>query len=223
MAKKERPVKYPAVVTGEKDGKPFEVERYGDPAKIMYRDNASSALGWLIYKGHLNSMIDGPRTERAMEIAWNEGRARINTAQRLENIFEAADLTPIRSPDFEAVPGGTFGPRAIHHSKLRAIKILADLERDIPPLCMGILRAIIGENRFIWHGLDKRGEREMLEAIRMSLDFAAWSLDRRVLRPEMTEEEIVRRWPAAHQWFTVRRLQGATYSFKRDDPPEDLC
>lgn len=208
----------PAIHASEMDGRPSEVERYGDPAKIMYRDNASSALNWLIYKGHLNSRVEGDRSEKAMEIAWSEGRGRINTATRLEEIFERAELTPLRSPDFEAIPGGSFGPREIGSVKLHCIRIIAQIEGDIPPHCTRILREIICENKFIWHGLAKKSWDETMEFIRMSFDFAAWSLDRHHPQAEMTSEEIVRRWPAAHDWFTMRRLLEFTVYAKRDRP-----
>lgn len=214
--KKPQPMKPAAKEPIVIDGRPVEVERYGDGTKDTRRNNAADALEWLMMKGHLNSRIVGDRTEKAMEIAWAEGRGRINTATRLAAIFEKAELTPLRSPDFEAVPGGSFGARHIGASKFQCIAILADLGEDIPPSCMEILRAIICRNEFPWHGAGKRDEQRIMEQIRMALDFASYSLDRHHPRPEMTEDELVRRWPEAAEWFTAKRLRAATLSFKRD-------
>jgi hypothetical protein len=172
-----------------------------------------------VLKGHLNSRIEGIRTDKAMEIAWAEGRGRITTATRLAEIFEKAELTPLRSPDFEATPGGSFGPRHIGVSKFRCIEIVAQLEGDIPPACMVLLRAIICRNEFPWLGLKPKNEQRVMESIRLALDFAAWSLDRHHPRAEMTEEEIVRRWPAAADWFTARRLTESALAFKMDQTP----
>jgi hypothetical protein len=35
----------------------------------------------------------------------------------------------------------------------------------------------------------------------------------------MTEEEIERRWPAAADWFTARRLTESALAFKMDQTP----
>lgn len=202
------------------DGRPVEIERYGDGRRDIRRNNAADAMQWLIMKGHLNSRIEGIRTDKAMEIAWAEGRGRITTATRLAEIFERAELTPIRSPDFEATPGGSFGPRHIGVSKFRCIEIVAQLEGDIPPSCMVLLRAIICRNEFPWLGLKPKHEQRVMESIRLALDFAAWSLDRHHPRAEMTEDEVVRRWPAAREWFVARRLAESTLAFKMDRAPE---
>lgn len=215
-AKKAKTESVPVVI----DGRPVEIERYGDGRRDIRRNNAADAMQWLIMKGHLNSRIDGIRTDKALEIAWAEGRGRITTATRLAEIFEKAELTPLRSPDFEATPGGSFGPRYIGASKFRCIEIVAQLEGDIPPACMVLLRAIICRNEFPWLGLKPKNEQRVMESIRMSLDFAAWSLDRHHPRAEMTEEEIVRRWPAAQDWFVARRLTESAVTFKMDRAPE---
>lgn len=202
------------------DGRPIEIERYGDGRRDIRRNNAADAMQWLIMKGHLNSRIDGPRTDKAMELAWAEGRGRITTATRLAEIFERADITPLRSPDFEAAPGGSFGPRHIGVSKFRCIEIVAQLEGDIPPPCMGLLRAIICRNEFPWLGLKPKNEQRVMESIRLALDFAAWSLDRHHPRAEITEEEVVRRWPAAREWFVARRLTESALAFRMDRAPD---
>lgn len=201
------------------DGRPVEIERYGDGRRDIRRNNTADAMQWLIMKGRLNSMIEEPRTDKKLELAWAEGRGRITTATRLAEIFEKAELTPLRSPDFEATPGGSFGPRHIGVSKFRCIEIVAQLEGDIPPACMGLLRAIICRNEFPWLGLKPKNEQRVMESIRLALDFAAWSLDRHHPRAEMTEEEIVRRWPAAQGWFVARRLAESTLAFKMDRSP----
>lgn len=202
------------------DGRPVEVEKYGNAGIASYRNNAAAALQWLIFKGHLNSRIDGPRTDKAMELAWAEGRGRINTATKLAELFEKAELTPLRSPDFEATPGGSFGPRYVGSTKLACMMAIQALRQDIPPACMGILEAIICRNEFPWHGKKKREEQRIYEGIRMALDFAAWSFGQHHPKSEMTEEEMVRRWPAARDWFTARALAATTESFKMDRTPD---
>jgi hypothetical protein len=84
---------------------------------------------------------------------------------------------------------------------------------------MVLLRAIICRNEFPWLGLKPKNEQRVMESIRLALDFAAWSLDRHHPRAEMTEEEIVRRWPAAADWFTARRLTESALAFKMDQTP----
>lgn len=215
-AKKSKPESAPVVI----DGRPVEIERYGDGRRDIRRNNAADAMQWLIMKGKLNSTIHGIRTDKAMELAWAEGRGRITTATRLAEIFEKAELTPLRSPDFEAATGGSFGPRHIGVSKFRCIEIVAQLEGDIPPACMVLLRAIICRNEFPWFGIKPKNEQRVMESIRLALDFAAWSLDRHHPRAEMTEDEVVRRWPAAREWFVARRLAESTLAFKMDRAPE---
>lgn len=201
------------------DGRPVEIEKYGNAGIASYRNNAADALQWLMMKGHLNSRIDGPRTDKAMELAWAEGRGRINTVTRLVELFEKAELTPLRSPDFEATPGGSFGPRYVGNTKLSCMMAVQALRQDIPPACMRILEAIICRNEFPWHGKKKREEQRIYEGIRMALDFAAWSFGRHHPKAEMTEEEMVRRWPAAQDWFTARRLVESALAFKMDRSP----
>src|SRR5690606_39024805 len=108
--------------------------------------------------------------------------------------------------------------RPISLAKLQCIGILAELGQDIPDVCMHILRAILCRNEFIWHG--RGDQKRVLESVRMSLDFASFSLDKHHGRSEMTEDEMVRRWPATQDWFTARRLTESALSFKMDRAPE---
>lgn len=202
-----------------RDGRPSEVEKYGSPGIASFRDNAADAMQWLILKGHLNSRVVGPHTDEALEIAWAEGRGRINTANELAELFETAELTPLRSPDLESVPSGTFGPRTIGMKKLQAMKAVQDLRRDIPPLCMGLLEAIICRNDFLWAGLPKKDAENLFQAIRASLDFAAWSLNQYNPRAEITEEVMIQRWPWTEQWFIARRLRGKVVMSRMDTVP----
>lgn len=202
-----------------RDSAPTEIEKYGHPGIASYRNNAADAMQWLIMKGHLNSRIEGPRTDKAIELAWSEGRGRINTATRLADLFERAELTPLRSPDFEAVPGGSFGPRYVGHGKLSCMKMIQDLRRDIPPACMAMIEAIICRNEFPWHGLSKKREQGVFQMVRMSLDFASWSLDKGKRGSEVTREEMCRRWPQTLDWFTAADLSGGVVSFKMDRKP----
>ena len=198
------------------DGRLVEIERYGDGRRDVRRNNAADALQWLTMKGHLNSRIDGPRNDKAVELAWAEGRGRINTATRLVELFEKAELTPLRSPDFEATPGGSFGPRHVSLTKLACMKAIHTIRQDIPPACIGILEAVICRNEFPWHGQKKAVEQVIYQEIRMALDFATWSLGKHHPKSEMTEEELVRRWPDSHDWFVARRLAATTESFRMD-------
>lgn len=222
----------------EIDGRPVEIARTGAGEAI---NHAADALQWLIRKDHLRSPVPHhlPLNERdrLLTISHNEAVKRTDTAQKLASIFEKAAIAPLRSPDFEAVPGGTFGPRSISLTKLQCIGILAELGRDIPPACLQLLEAIICRNEFPWHAKAKAaaaGARNAKEAermakaveqaafaeIRMAIDFASWSLDKRHGRSEMTEDEIVRRWPAAQDWFTARRLAESALAFKMDRAPD---
>lgn len=219
-AKTKKPRKTAETSSTVIDGRPVEVERYGDGRRDIWRNNAADAMQWLIMKGHLNSKIDGIRTDKAMEIAWSEGRARITTATDLAELFEKAELTPLRSPDYGATPGGSFGPRYVGVTKLKSMQIIQDLRREIPRACMGILEAIICRNEFPWHGKKPREEARILEDIRVALDFAAWALSKHHPKAEMTEAELVRRWPAVRDWFTARRLTESTVAFKMDELPK---
>lgn len=213
--KKAKPAKVETVI----DGRPVEIEKYGSPGIASYRNNAADSMHWLINAGHLNSRIVGPRTDRAIELAWAEGRTRVNTATRLAELFENAELTPIRSPDYESVPGGSSGSRYVGNTKLACMKIVQDLRRDIPPACMQRLETVIKENAAPWHGLKKKTQQSIYDEIRMALDFAAFALDQHHSKAEVTEEILVQRWPAAQDWFTARRLRERAVSFKRDRKP----
>lgn len=201
-----------------RDGIPTEIEKYGDPRIASYRDNAADAVQWLVSKGHLNSRIVGVRTDRLLEIAWAEGRARITMMSMLADLFERAELTALKSPDLEGLSGGSFGPRAIHHTKLEAMMVVQRMRSEIPPVCMKMLEAVITRNESPWHGLGRSAQAAVFDAIRRSIDFAAWSLERSRAKPEITDQELVRRWPEALEWITAGRLTVAAISFKRDQP-----
>lgn len=205
----------------EIDGKPVEIARTGAGEAV---NHAADALQWLIRKDHLRSPVPHnlPLNERdrLLTRSHNEAVKRTDTAQKLASIYEKASIAPLRSPDFEAVPGGTFGPRSISLTKLQCIGILAELGRDIPPACLRLLEAIICRNEFPWHGAGKDDQKRIMAEIRMAIDFASWGLDKHHSRSEMTEEEVVRRWPAAQDWFTARKLAATTESFKMDRTPE---
>lgn len=204
----------------EIDGKPVEIARTGAGEAI---NHAADAMQWLIRKDHLRSPVPHnlPLNERdrLLTRSHNEAVKRTDTAQKIASIYEKAAIAPLRSPDFEAVPGGSFGPRSISLTKLQCIGILAELGRDIPPACLLLLEAIICRNEFPWHGKDKAEQKRIFSEIRMALDFASFSLDKHHARSEMTEEEMVRRWPAARDWFTARALAATTESFKMDRTP----
>lgn len=205
----------------EIDGKPVEIARTGAGEAI---NHAADALQWLIRKDHLRSPVahNLPLNERdrLLTASHKEADKRSDTAQKLAAIFEKADFTPLRSPDFEAVPGGGFGPRKIGLSKLVNAEKLAELSKDIPPACMRLLEAIICRNEFPWHGKGKAEQKRIMAEVRMALDFASFSLDKHHARSEMTEDEVVRRWPAAREWFVARRLAESTLAFKMDRAPE---
>jgi len=205
----------------EIDGKPVEIARTGAGEAI---NHAADALQWLIRKDHLRSPVPHNlrlnERDRLLTISHAEAVKRTDTAQKLAGIFEKAAIAPLRSPDFEAVPGGSFGPRSISLTKLQCIGILAELGRDIPPACLRLLEAIICRNEFPWHGAGKADQRRIMAEIRMAIDFASFSLDKHHGRSEMTEDEVVRRWPAAQDWFTARRLAESALAFKMDRKPE---
>jgi hypothetical protein len=203
----------------EIDGRPVEIEKYGNAGIASYRNNAADAMQWFINGSHHNSRIEGPRTDKAIEIAWAEGRTRANTAARLADLFEKAELTPLRSPDYESVPGGSSGPRFVGNSKLTCMMVIQDLRREIPPTCTQLLEAVICRNEAPWHGLGKTAAQRVYQDLRMALDFAAWALDRRHTKAEVSEVELVQRWPQAAEWFTAARLAGKTQRFRMDRPP----
>jgi len=205
-----------------RDGVPIEIEKYGDPRIASYRDNAADALGWLAMKGHMNSRIVGDRTDRLMEIAWAEGRARITTATMLSDLFERAELTALRSANLEGISGGGFGPRAVHHTKLEAMMAVQSIRSDIPPACMAIIEAVISRNQSPWLGQGKAAQAKIFEEIRRAIDFATWSIERSHRRPSIDDEELIRRWPEALDWITARRLVASTEQFRRDIAPPKL-
>jgi hypothetical protein len=211
------------------DGRPVEIETYGDGVKDTKKNSTADALQWLIDNGHLKSPVPHGvslnERDRLLEIAYAESNARITTATDLGRFFEKAELTPLRSPDFEATPGGGFGSRYVGVTKLRCMGIIQDVGRDIPPHCMAILEAVICRNEFPWLGKPKQEGQRILQMIRMALDFAAWCFDRAIDGPDRrivdckATVQIMRRWPEARDWITAKKLAGATHSFKMDRAP----
>lgn len=187
-------------------------------AKDESRNDATDVLTWLATKGKLNSEIEPPRTDRKLEIAWSEGRERQNTASKLQEVFQKAELTPLRSADPAAIGGGgSFGSRFVAVSKIEAMRAIQDLRNDIPQPCMAMLERILVGNR-----LDRTkgaaAERMLFNQVRMSIDFATWSMDRS--RPDIdpydkASAELCRRWPDAWEWITVRRLRRGGVMAKR--------
>lgn len=187
-------------------------------AKDESRNDATDVLTWLAVKGKLNSEIQPPRTDKKVEIAWSEGRERQNTAAKLQEAFQKAELTPLRSADPAAIGGGgSFDSRFVGVSKLEAMYDIQCLRDDIPQPCMAMLERILLGNR-----LDRvkggAAERRLFNQIRMSIDFATWSMDRS--RPDVdpydkASAELCRRWPDAFEWITIRRLRRGGVMTKR--------
>lgn len=216
--KAKKPESSPTII----DGKLIEIEQYERGAKDKKRNNAADAVQWLAMNGHLRNPVPHGlalrERDRALEIAYKSANGRIDTASDLASIFETAELTPLRSPDFGATPGGSFGPRYVGVSKFRCIEIVAQLGEDIPPVCLRILRAVICENEFPWLGESKSEMQRIFAEIRTALDFARWSLDRRPGPIDIHERdtaELIERCPAAFEWLTMRKLRGVTLSTRR--------
>ena len=200
--------------TGKTARDKLDVERYGDGARDLKRNNTSDAMTWLINAGHMNSRIEGLRTDQKLEIAWSEGRTRIITADAIAIIFEKAEITPLRSPDPEAIGGGGFGPRKISIATIVAQMERGDLRADMPPALMSLLERIILANEFAWEYAKTKSDREsVFQSIRLALDFADWSMARResVVSGEKARAELVERWPVAGEWFRTRKLRLATH------------
>lgn len=213
--KKKQPAPEPVVI----DGKPVEREKYGNPALNCERDNASDAMQWLVYRGHLNSRIEGDRNDAKLEIAWSEGNGRRTTADRLETMFQKATLTPLRSPDLEAIPGG-FGPRAVSTSKVTNMMMVQDVRNEMPPVLMKLLERILIGNEHVWHGLGKKRQAAVFEEIRLALDFAAWVLTKidagaaGHAQVEKERQKLCQRWEWASEYFYQKQL-GAAVSAAR--------
>lgn len=213
-AKKQKKAKAPAVVEQKViDGRPVEIEKYGDGTKDTKRDNAADALNWLIVKGCLNSRLDGPRSDAALERAWSDGNARRNTADELVDLFEKAELTPLRSPDLGGTPGGSFGPRFVGISKVTAMMMVQDLRRDMPPALMTLLDRILLGNEHVWHGKEKKQQARIFQDVRLALDFAAWALARQdgVGAQEKAKQVLCQKWELAGEWFRTRSLRLAVH------------
>lgn len=207
----------PPTANPGRDQQPREVQKYGNAGIASYRDQASDAMTWLILNKHLNSKVDWPRTDEKLEQAWSEGNARHTTAQELERLFEKAELTPLRSPDFGGVPTGGFGSRYVGVSKLISQMVVQDLRRDMPPALMALLERILVKNEHPWHGLKKKAQDAVFEQARMALDMAGWVLMKidagkaGEAAIERARVAIARRWPALDDWFYQRRLRPAVH------------
>lgn len=211
--KKQKKAKGPIAAPVEIDGRPVEIEKYGDGTKDTKRDNAADALNWLIVKGHLNSKMDGPRSDAALERAWSDGNARRTTADELVLLFERAELTPLRSPDLEGTPGGSFGPRFVGLSKLVSQMIVQDLRRDMPPALMALLERVLLGNEHVWHGREKKQQARIFQDVRLALDFAAWGLARHggVAAQEKAKAHLCQKWEVAGEWFRTKTLRLAVH------------
>jgi hypothetical protein len=202
-----------------RDGQRYEKVRVS-LVQDKARNDATDVLTWLSYKHKLNSEIVPPITDQKRDAAFQDGRQRIDTANKLQALFQVAQLTPLRSPDPSEIGGGGFGPKFIGEAKLRAMLTVQDLRTDIPESCMVLLEQILLENR-LERATSSRDEKRIYQQVRMAIDFAFWSFER--TRPgidpyDKASTELCRRWPQAFEWITGRRLQTVTVAMRRDSP-----
>lgn len=203
-----------------RDGRLHDRQKYGEAGIHSYRDQASDAMTWLVLKKHLNSRVDWPRTEEKLQAAWADGNERHATAQELELLFEKAELTPLRSPDFAAAPSGGFGSRYVGVSKVVAQMKVQDLRREMPPALMQLLERILLKNEMVWHGLKGKARDGAIDNIRLALDFAGWALFKVAAGQagsaavEARRLALCRKWPAADQFFYQQQLRPAMHAGK---------
>lgn len=214
---KPAPTRYrPPAEPAGRNGSRSRRERYGDPALAQFRDpniDAAHALRWK--PELLNSEIAPPATDTKCDDAFYEGEVRRRALDDLDRLFFGAELSPLRSVDLEAVPSGGFGPRIVSDYKLDCQRAIQDMRNEIPPAAMALIERVVVRGEFIWEVPSKKARIILLQELRMALDFAAWSLglDGKG-RPEMTKDDLRRRWPEADEYFRQKILRPAMHAGK---------
>lgn len=189
-----------------------EIVKYGEGAIHSYRDDAANAVQWLLDKGKLKPLVIGQPTDELMAESWSDVLSRLTVAQQLESLFDAAELSPVKSPDWESVPGGGFGPKNVPIRKIIAMRKVQELRHEMPPMLMSLIEQLIRENCHLWHGVQKSKQQRIFQDIRFALDFSEWALNK-IERGEAgsraTENDRValcKKWPLAEDWFQRKRL-----------------
>jgi hypothetical protein len=142
----------------------------------------------------LNSKVGPHGGDEARDRANKEGEARRGVARRFRDLVERSWVSPLRSPDFGAVPSSGFGPRAVSDHCLDAVATMARIRQALPEQALKLLCAVFVDDVFLWVRRPK-----VLEQIRAALDLldATGELDRQA--HISAGQEARARYVQAHQ------------------------
>lgn len=199
----------PAKVPG-RDGNQERREKYGEHGIHSYWNIGAGTVEMFERQSRLlDSKIEAPYTDQKRDQAAFEGNQRRRVARNLRELFEGADISPLRSADLDTVFSG-FGPRSPSDHALDCQKVIHQMRGDIPPGCMRMIESVIVRDEFLWENDDRKKEERILQDIRMALDFASWSLGSEVRgKREVSRNDLCERWAAAREFFYQSQLRPA--------------
>lgn len=212
-----------------RDGQPFlESTWTTEEGPRGFRNDFGDALEWLILKGKLIHGADGDTGDQVRERRHSLANDRFKTADDLLQLLDAAELTPIRSPDYSSTPVSGGGPRFVGLSKMVAQMKVQDIRHDVPVAAMRLLEAILIGNRHVWHDRPKKTQEAIFKEICLAIDLVGWSMDRdrsmdqnRAAHVDIYEKataDLIRRWPEVFDWIVEKRLRSVTHSARRLSP-----
>jgi hypothetical protein len=164
--------------------------------------------------------------DREKDEARRWGDIRRQVARAIRNIDEAAQRSPLASPDWLATPtGNSPRPSMLSASRLQALNAMGALRKDMPRDCMAIIDAEILNDAFGFLPRPVPKDREKAEAsvalramedMRRSLDFAAYILHG---GREVTWDRLMARWPEVRRGVLRKAIEEARFGVV---PPENI-
>lgn len=173
------------------------VEKTKTPAqpsrKIVPKpDRLTCAVEYFESNTKLNSIVthefggDGhkkPIADRQRDNANYEGAMRRQWARRFRDLVEESQITPLRSPDFGGVSGGSFGSKTPADHAIECGKKVGEIQQKIHPQLFKLLTDVFVEDKFVWEK-----NKAAIPEIRMALDFVGWCFG------DISAEDVARRW-----------------------------
>lgn len=128
-------------------------------------------------------------TDRQRDLSNDDGKMRREWARRFRDIVDGSQITPLRSPDFGGLAGGSFGSKTPPDHAIDCGRKVGEIQQRIPALMFKLLTVVFIEDKFVW----EKDKAAFLE-IRMALDYVGWCLG------ELKEEDLARRWPVSDDY-----------------------
>lgn len=171
-------------------------KRRGKRSKVRYGDRRTKS-----YMMRYGGTVEMLERETALLVT----AERRQTARMLQEIHEDAQITPLRSPGFEASVDFSSGGMTPSDYKIHHLELMSTLREGMPPYLMTVIEDVIFRQVFTWEGKTKEHRKTVLRELRFALDFAAHLIGGRQVY--LTERELVERWPEAGAYLFEKRLR----------------